>query len=215
MWNWPKASPAASTSDLKSVWPKVWPNVNLTQSLILGGTSDQRSAWHEVWPNVNLTWSLILGGASDQMSNWSNVVTQLATRCFCLGGISDQRSAWPEVLPNVNLTQSLIWGDVWTNVNLTQSSSTLGHKISLPRGVHLAKGQPDPVWPNVSLTQSLILGGTSDHRSTWPKDLTKMSTWLEASSVGVVHLSAKRLSENLNTLCVSGLASQRSFTKDL
>ena len=28
---------------------------------LLGGTSDQRSAWPKVWPNVNLTQSLILG----------------------------------------------------------------------------------------------------------------------------------------------------------
>ena len=40
---------------------EVCPNVNLTQSLILGGTSDQMSVWPKVYQNVNLTQSLILG----------------------------------------------------------------------------------------------------------------------------------------------------------
>ena len=57
---WPKAS-LGGTSDQS----KVWPNVNLIQSLILGGTTDQMSTWPEVWPNVNQTRSLILGGTSD------------------------------------------------------------------------------------------------------------------------------------------------------
>ena len=160
------------------------------------------STWPETSPTGGSIWSKV---------NLTEVVTYLATRCLCPGGMSDERS--PQC-----------------------SINTLGHKMSLP-GVHLTKGQPEPkiwqkckpdprftqqgwyIWPEVNLTEVVThlatrcccQEGPSDQRSAWPKDLTKMSTWSEASYMGYIWLSAERLSENLNTLCVLGLVSQRSF----
>ena len=56
-WTWPEASSGGLY---------IWLNVNLTQCLTT------MSTWPEVWPNVNLTWSLMpfLGGTSYQMSTW-------------------------------------------------------------------------------------------------------------------------------------------------
>ena len=58
------------------IWPsQISPNVNLTQSLMLGGGKfDQISTWLKVWPNVYLTWSCILGDkTSDHMLTWLEV----------------------------------------------------------------------------------------------------------------------------------------------
>ena len=125
---------------------------------------------------------------------------------------------------------SLLRGYIWPQAKLIQrcSSITCGHKMSLARGYVWPKvsltqrsGKMSTwpagwswgyIWPkvsltwksdkNVNLTHSLILGGTSDQRSAWPKDLTKKSTWHEASPKGGPSdwLSAKRTSENFNTL---------------
>ena len=85
------------------------------------------------------------------------------------------------------------------------------------QGVHLTKGQFHPkiwekmsTWPEASST-----GGMSDQMSPWPKHLRKMSTWPKASPMrGPSDLSVKRTSENLNTLCILGLASQVFSIKD-
>ena len=121
---------------------------------------------------------------------------------------------WPKI--------SLTWRSD-KNINLTQSLTYGGTPDQ-----SLTKCQPD-LKPH--------LGGTSDQRSAQPTDLTKMSTWPKATPMGVyltigqpdpkiwqkcqpdakphlwgsVWLSAKRTSENLNTLCILGVPSQRSF----
>ena len=134
MSTWPEASPVGGYT-----WPKIsliQSNITLGQKMSLpGGMSDQRSAWPKVWPNVNLTQSLILGGyiwpkvsLTQSLTKfqpdlkphpegyvWPNV--NLTWSCITLGhkmslpgGTSDPRSAWPEVWQNVDLTQSLILG---------------------------------------------------------------------------------------------------------
>ena len=84
---------------------------------------------------------------------------------------------------------------------------------ALSMGVHLTKGQCDQSLPKCQPDPKPDPGGMSDQRSAWLEDLTKMSTWPKASSMGwaSIWLSAKRTSENLNTLCILGLASQMSF----
>ena len=150
---------------LWSAWPEVWPNVNLTQSLIQGGTadqsqpdpkSDQMSTWPEassrgfIWLKISLTWSLTKCQPDPKPHLWGYIWPEV-----CLTW-SDQMSTWPE---------ASLWEYIWPKVNLTQRSDKY-----------------------VSLTWSLICRE--------------------------VHPSAEGLSENLNTLCILGLASQRSFAKD-
>ena len=91
-------------------------------------------------------------------------------------------------------TRCLWWGVHLTRGQCNWSSNTLGHKISL--GVNLTRGQPNwssNTWSlDVSggtLTRdqpdwSLTDGSTSDQRSSWPEDLTKISTQFEASQMG-------------------------------
>ena len=159
------------------------------------------------------------------------------------------------------------WGsNIWPVIKLTEVVNTFGHKLSLgsmspqdvsgryvfpvvnltevvthlatrcPVGVCLTRGQPD--WSRNTLGHKVSLSGVHlMKRSACPKDLTKMSTWPEASPTGgyiwprvsltwrsdknvnltwshlwgYIWLSAKRTSENINILCILGLASQRSF----
>ena len=172
------------------------------------------SAGGYVWPQVSLTGSLTKYQPDPKPNykgyNWSKVsltevVIHLVTRCLCWGYI------WPEVsLTTVGThyaTRCLYWGYVWPKISLT--------------GI-LTKCQPDPmpnhggyIWPKVILTQSLALW----EGSIWPKvSLTQRSvknvylTW-SLNHRGSIWLSAKRTSENLKTLCVLGLASQRSFPR--
>ena len=194
--------------------------------------------WRSIWPNANLT------QRSDQMSTWLKVVLHLATRCLCLRGMSDQMSPWPIKLTKMSswpkvishlATRCLCPGEyVWPYVNLThtidqnviltQSSITLGHKMSLPGGVYLTKCQADPkIWPNANLIQSSVTLGhkmslpREVHLTTGPPDLKsdQMSTWLEVSSVGVHLTKCRKVIWILNTLWGFSLVSQRSFlTKD-
>ena len=64
-------------------WHKVWPNINLTWSLILGVNLTKMTTWPEICPNVKVMWSLtkcqhdptfhLRWGPSDQMSTWPKV----------------------------------------------------------------------------------------------------------------------------------------------
>ena len=79
-----------------------------------------------------------------------------------LEGTSDQRSGWPEDLTKM-------------------SPDPMPHLL----GVHHIKGQPDlKIWHKYQPDQRLMYRGTSDQWSAWPKDLTKISTWLEATPTG-------------------------------
>ena len=116
------------------------------------------------------------------MSTWSKVVSHLATRCLCLGICLTRCQPYPKIWPNVNLTQSSITlgykmslpeGYVWPNFNLTQSRFTLGHKMSLP-GDMSDQCQPElKIWPNVNLTQSSI---TLGHKMSLPVDMSDQMT---------------------------------------
>ena len=122
---WPEASCCGGTSDLMLTWPDIWPNTNLTWSLIPGGY---------IWPEVDLTWSLTkcqhdlkphLGGTSDHRSM---VAIHLATRCFYLGRvrltfclIGSQPASqlancnWSANQPcdKISTSQALGWSDSW------------------------------------------------------------------------------------------------------
>ena len=140
------------------------------------------------------------GDTSDQMSSWPDILPLLATKCLYQGYI------WPKVGLTQRMTkcqldltyyhswplnastrgtsdQKSVWPKGWPNVNLTWHITNLGHQMPL-LWVHLTKGQPYPeIWQKVS---------------TWPK----------ASSMGgLSDLSAKRISENFNTLYISCFAS--------
>ena len=80
---------------------------------------------------------------------------------------SDEMSTWPKASSR---------GSIWPNVNLTQSSSTLGHKMSLPGGTSDQRSAWPKVWSNVNLTQSLNCKETSDQRSAWPKVIAHLAT---------------------------------------
>ena len=120
MTTWPKASSWGGTSHKMSTWPEVVSHLATRYLCLRGhGTSDQRSVWLKVWWNVNLTQGLTQGvhltkgqpdPKSEQMSTWPKasswggtsdqghsdlkiwwnvnlpkVVSHLATRCLCLG----------------------------------------------------------------------------------------------------------------------------------
>ena len=98
----------------------------------------------------------------------------------------NQRSAWPEVWLNVNLTWSFIWGVHLARGQPDWGINTLGHKMSLG-GKY--------VEPKVNLSAVVTHLATRCHwqgsfwpKSTWPKDLTKLSTQPKASPIGV-HLT--------------------------
>ena len=67
----------------------------------------------------------------------------LATRCLSWWGLhltegkadhkANQMSSWPDIIPLL-ATRCLYWGYVWAQVNWTQVSSTLDHKMPLPGG---------------------------------------------------------------------------------
>ena len=81
-------------------------------------------------------------------------------------------------------------------------------------GVTSEQSYPDPkIWQKCPHDlKPQLKGDISDQRSAWPKDLTKLSTWPEASTMGgFIWLSAKRTSENVNTLFILCFTSQRSF----
>ena len=150
-------------SDQMSIWPKVVWHL-ATRCLCLGVCLTKCQPDPKIWPNINLTQSSITLGhkislpldMSDQMSSWPKEISHLATRCLP-GGMSDQMSTWPKVVSylatrclclGICLTRCQPDPKIWPNVNLTQGSITLGHKMPLP-------------------------GDMSDQMSTWPKDLTK------------------------------------------
>ena len=137
---WPIA--AGWLANKMSTWhlPRIWPNVNLTQSSITLGHK-MSLPMEYIWPKVSLTQSLTtcqpnlkphLGVTSDQISAWPKSDQMSAWPKASSGDTSDERRAWPEESLNVNLTWSLIWG------------------------VHLTKGKPDPkseqmsMWPKAS-----------------------------------------------------------------
>ena len=179
---------------LGDIWAKVHltprsdRNVNLTQSLILGDMSDQKSDQMSTWPEAS-SWC-----TSDQRSSWPNVWPNVnLTQSLILGGMSDQKSAWPKV---------------WPNVNWPKASSS---------GVYLTKGQPDSksdklsTWPEASSWGAYLTNGQPNQRSDKNVNQTQTLTYR-----GSTWLSAERLSENSNTFCILGVASQRFFsTKDL
>ena len=211
---------------------KIWQNVNLTwhsnalghKMSLPGGTSDERSTWHkdltkmstcpkevmhlatdvsargDIWPKVNLT------QRSDKMSTWPEVVMHLATRYLCLGECiwwkisltqrSDKMSICPKVVMHLATRCLCFGGYIWPKVNLTWRSDKMSTCLKVV--THLA-------------TRGLCLGGTSDQRSVWPKVWPNVNLTRSLMSGGYIWLSAERLSENLNTLWVSNLASQRSF----
>ena len=119
--------------------------------------------------------------------------------------MSDQRSAWPKG---------------WPNVKLPEEVPVLVIRC-LYQAWHVTKGQPDPKadqmssWPEVVplLATRCHNGGISDQRSAWPKDLRKSFNLTQSLIYrgGPSDLSARRTSENLNTLCILGLASLRFF----
>ena len=114
-----------------------------------------------------------------------------------------------------------------------QLSTTLGHKMSLLRGYMWPKSDQMSTWPKASSWGVHLTKGQCDLKcdqmSTWPKalswgvHLTKgqpdQKIWQKCqpdpkSHISVpIWLSAEWLSENLNTLCVSCFASQRSFLR--
>ena len=142
---------------------------------------------------------------SDQSSNTLGHKMSLLAVHLTQGGTSDQRSAWPK-----DLTKMSTWpeasptgGYIWPEVNLTKVVTHMATRCLCWQYI----------WKKVSLTQSLakcqpepkphLWGGPSDQRSDWLKDLSKMSTWPEASTMGwYIWLSAKTTSENWNTLCI-------------
>ena len=117
----------------------------------------------------------------DQMSSWPDVVPLLATRCLYLCLSSGQ----------LDPTQYHSWpldastgGYIWAQVTRTQVSTS--------------------PW-----SLDALLGGISEIRSTGPKLVPLLAT--RCLYWGPSDLSAIRTSENLNTLGVLGLASQRFF----
>ena len=101
-----------------------------------------------------------------------------------------------------------LWGYIWPKVSLTWSSSKPGHKMSL-----LGTSDQRSAWPEVvsNLAMRCLYWGY-DQRSAWPKYLTKFQPDLKPQLQGdPSDLSAKMTLENLNTLYILGLASQRSF----
>ena len=135
-----------------------WCQPHLTWYLNLQrGTSDQMSVWPEVWPNVRLTQSLILyvhltkclPDSISQLTKWCQPDLTWPEVSTCMGYIWPM-SASPEVWPNVYLTLYLNWANdvnltwsevltcrwyIWTNFNLTQSlSKCQAHLKPHPRG---------------------------------------------------------------------------------
>ena len=173
----------------------VWPEANLTE--VVTQLAIRYLCWGSICPKVSLTkrydkivnliWSLTYRGLFWPEVNLTEVVTHLVARCLCLGAHLTKGHPDPQIWQNVNL----IWSLIYRVVHLTRgqpdwSSNTLGHKMSLP-GVHLTKGQPDlKIWQKCQPDPKPHLWG---------------SIWL----------STERLCEHLNTLCILGLASQRSF----
>ena len=100
-----------------------------------------------------------------------------------VGGPSDQRSAWPKDLTKISTCP----------------------KASPNWGVHLTRGQPDwssNTWPQDGAGRGFILPKVSlNQRSDKNVNLTQNLNY-----GGSIWLSAKRTSENVNTLCILGLA---------
>ena len=102
-----------------------------------------------------------------------------------------QRSAWPKVWPHDKLIWSLILGGMpdQRSAWLTDLGKMSIWPIAWSWGGHLTKGQCDlKIRQKCQPGLKPDLGGTSDQRPAWPEDLTKISTWPKASSMGV-HLS--------------------------
>ena len=142
------------TYDQRSTWPEVWPNVNLTQSLILLGTSDQSWTWPKslttfhpdlkphpweyIWPKFDLTKSLTK--FHPDLKPHPGVTYDQRSTC----PKSDQMLTWPKA-------SSL--GVIWPNISLTRRSGQpdLKYYHSWPQDVS-GEGY---IWPNVNLTWSL------------------------------------------------------------
>ena len=135
--------PYTSTDQMISTWPDL-------RSQLAQGTSDQMATWPKVWPKVKLTWSLILGIHLTNISlTWS------LYKCQPDPDPHPDRYIWPNVnlttylnWPNhVNLTWpevSTCMGYIWLNVNLTW---ILTKCQSDPKPIFLGY-----IWPNANQT---------------------------------------------------------------
>ena len=151
-----------------------WGGVHLTSSQPdwSSNTVDHKiSLVGYIWPKVSLTQSL--------------------TKCQ-----PDQKPDpvgynWPKVSLTKDLTKMSTWLKAWSwGVHLTkdQPDPKIWQKCqSDPKthlqGVHLTKGHPDLKSDQMSTWPKAWSRGTSDQRSAWPEDLTKMSTWPKDSSM--------------------------------
>ena len=158
---WPdlRSQLAQGTSDQMATWPKVWPKVKLTWSLILGiHLTNISLTWslykcqpdpdphpdRYIWPNVNLTWSLTKCQPYPR-PQWGHMTK-------CQPDLkSDQMSAWPKALsfryiwPNINLTQCLTKCQLGPISHLTKRCQPdLTWSFNL-QGIHLTKCQPDTI----------------------------------------------------------------------
>ena len=207
------------------------PHLGYKMSL-MGGTSDQRSPWPTVWlcqadlkPHlwgVYLTVSDLTTHPGDgfkshlppQLHNHKNKKTNdlpKYTHYFkCCTLIEIQTLLHCSVWLTCQMAEHQMRKTKICIHNSLHNSTTLGYKMSL-MGVHLTKGQPAQssttcghkmslpvgyIWPKVSVTQ----------RSDKNINLTWSLTYR-----GSIWLNVETLYENLNTLCISGLASQKSF----
>ena len=116
----PKPHAWMGTSDHTSAWP--WPKdlTKCHPDLKPDPGGYIWSKGNLIWrsdKNVNLSQSLILGGISDQRSAWSDDLTKgQPIPKSDLGSMSDQRSAWPK-----DLTKMSMWPKAWSwGVTLTK-----------------------------------------------------------------------------------------------
>ena len=151
----------------------IWPKVSMTQRLTKCQPDPKPDLWvgEYMWPEVSL----------------AKVVTHFATRCLCLGGY-----IWPKVILS-KAVPKLAMRCLYRGVHLTrglcdQSSHTLGHMMSLPRGrarLTFCSIGSQPSSQLASCTTLLLRNYFSNHKSemlwkkVWPKvHLPKVVTHL-------------------------------------
>ena len=198
MWSWPEVVPLLAT---RCLYQGLIPEVKSTGPNLVPFFTTRWHHWGYIWAQVNHTqlstnlghYMPLLGvhlttGQPDpmaaQMLNWAEEVPFLATRCQH-------------------------WGYIWAQVNQTLFCTTLGHQIPVPGGTSELRS----TGPNVKLTwssttlghQMLLLGVCLSSGQLDPTEYQLLATrcWYQG---GPSDLSTKRTSENLNTLCVSGLS---------
>ena len=165
MSTWPKAS-TGGRSGQRSVWPKVWPNVNLNWSVIEGYTWPKESQIQRLTkcqPDLKHHWGYI----------WLQVsLTQSLTKCQ------------PDPKPHLGVHLTEGEPDLKTDQMSTWLKASLW-------GVHLTKGEPDlktyqmSTWPKASLWWYIWLNESQTWRLTKcqpdPKHHCGGYIWLKVS----------------------------------